>query len=95
VIDANMPDWILPHDQGYHTLAVKEGTEMLDSSLMVDVLIRERQADLRAIALRHALAAEHRGRRSFRERLGLSLIQAGRALLRHRPAYAPARRRLA
>jgi len=34
-------------------------------------------------------------RHSLRERVGMALIQAGRALLRHGRGYAPARRRLA
>ena len=72
---------------------------MIESSVMVDVLIREREAELRALALRRAAyrgSDSARGRRhSLRERLGFFLIQAGRALLRHGSAYAPASRRLA
>ena len=70
--------------------------QMIDGSLMVDVLIREREAELRALALRRAAlrAASSDGerRRSLRERLGYLLIQAGRALLRQGPAYAAPRR---
>ena len=72
---------------------------MIESSLMVDVLIREREAELRALALRRAAyrgSESARDRRhSLRERVGFSLIQAGRALLRHGSGYAPASRRLA
>lgn len=70
---------------------------MIESSVMVDVLIREREAELRQLALRRAAlrAATPEPRRSLRERLGYILIQAGRALLRHDPAYAAAHRRLA
>ena len=68
--------------------------------MLIDVLIREREAALRALALTRAAArgaADPEGDRrpSLRERLGLSLIHAGRALLRHGPAYATARRRAA
>jgi hypothetical protein len=73
--------------------------KMIESSVMVDVLIREREAELRALALRRAayrsLDSARDRRHSLRERLGFSLIQAGRALLRHGSAYAPASRRLA
>ena len=72
---------------------------MIESSLMVDVLIREREAELRALALRRAAYrdsdSERDRRRSLRERLGFSLIQAGRALVRHGRTYTPAPRRLA
>ena len=72
---------------------------MMDSSVMVDVLIREREAELRALALRRAAfrAAYSEGdrRHSLRERLGFSMIRAGRALLRHGRSYATAPRRLA
>ncbi len=70
---------------------------MIESSVMVDVLIREREAELRQLALRRAAmrGATPEPRHSLRERLGYTLIQAGRALLRHGPAYATARRRLA
>ena len=67
--------------------------------LLVDVIIRDREQEARKAAAFSALvrsarrAREHR--HSLRARLGLSLIQAGRALLRHGPAYAAARRRLA
>jgi hypothetical protein len=73
--------------------------KMIESSVMVDVLIREREAELRALALRRAAYrssdSERDRRHSLRERLGFSLIQAGRALLRHGSAYASAPRRLA
>ena len=72
---------------------------MIESSVMVDVLIREREAELRALALRRAayrsIDSARDRRHSLRERLGFALIQAGRALLRHGSAYAPASRRLA
>lgn len=72
---------------------------MMVSSLMIDVLIREREAELRALALRRAwfrgAYPERERRRSLRERLGFSLIKAGRALLRHGRTYATAPRRLA
>jgi hypothetical protein len=70
---------------------------MIESSVMVDVLIRERESELRALALRRAAmrgaVAGAQSRHSLRERLGFTLIQAGRALLRHGPAYATASRR--
>jgi hypothetical protein len=71
--------------------------KMIESSLMVDVLIREREAELRTLALRRAAlhGMDTDRRHSLRERLGFVLIQAGRALLRHGPGYTPARRRLA
>jgi hypothetical protein len=73
--------------------------KVIESSLMIDVLIREREAELRALALRRgwfrSAYPERERRRSLRERLGLSLIQAGRALLRQGPGYAAASRRLA
>ena len=68
------------------------------NDLLVSVLMRERERDAaRAAALSALLrdATPSRDRRhSLRERLGISLIQAGRALLRHGPAYS-ARRGLA
>jgi hypothetical protein len=74
-------------------------TKMLDSVVLVDALIRERQAELRQLAARHAWfrnsSPERERRHSLRERFGFALIQIGRALLRHRPAYAVARRHLA
>jgi hypothetical protein len=72
---------------------------MMESSVLIDVLIREREAALRALVLSRAAArgADPEGDRrpSLRQRLGLSLIHAGRALLRHGPAYSAARRRVA
>jgi hypothetical protein len=73
---------------------------MLGSSdLMVEVLIREREAQARRVAALRTLlreaGPERERRRSLRQRLGFSLIQAGRALMRHGPAYGAARRRLA
>ncbi len=69
------------------------------NDLLVDVLMREREGDARRAAVYSALLRGARPkrerRRSLRERLGFSLIQAGRALLRHGPAYATAPRRLA
>ena len=68
------------------------------NDLLVSVLMRERERDAaRAAALSALLrdASPSRDRRhSLRARLGISLIQAGRALLRHGPAYS-ARRGLA
>jgi hypothetical protein len=69
------------------------------NDLLVTVLIRDREHEAAKAAAVSALlrAAYPRRERthSLRARLGLSLIQAGRALLRHGPAYATARRRLA
>jgi hypothetical protein len=69
------------------------------NDLLVTVLMQEREREtVRAATvsamLRNAYPEPER-RRSLRERLGFSLIQAGRVLLRHRPAYAAARRRTA
>ncbi|HEY7138962.1 MAG TPA: hypothetical protein VIE44_02605 [Methylomirabilota bacterium] len=70
---------------------------MIDSSMMVHVLMQEREAALRAIALHREALREARSdsprRHSLRERIGFSLIQAGRALLRSGLAYAAASRR--
>jgi hypothetical protein len=89
--------WILPLAGAYHTLCVEEVVKMIESSVMVDVLIRERERELRALALRRAAlhGVDSDRRHSLRERIGMALIQAGRALLRHGPGYSPARRRLA
>jgi len=69
------------------------------NDLLVSVLMRERERETeKAAALNRSLRAaypERDRRHSLRERLGFSLIWAGRALLRHAPAYAAARRRLA
>jgi hypothetical protein len=78
----------------------KEGMTMSYSDdLLVSVLIQDREREARKAAAYSALlraAYPTRDRRhSLRARLGLSLIQAGRALLRHGPAYTAARRRLA
>jgi hypothetical protein len=66
--------------------------------LLVNVLMRERERETEKAAALNVLlrdAYPKRDRRhSLRERLGFSLIQAGRALLRHGPGYAAARRRL-
>jgi hypothetical protein len=69
------------------------------NDLLVSVLMRERERETVSAAmvsamLRNADPAAER-RRSLREWLGLSLILAGRALLRHRTAYAVPRRRAA
>jgi hypothetical protein len=69
------------------------------NDLLVTVLIRDREREAAKAAalstlLRNAYPRRERPH-SFRARIGLSLIQAGRALLRHGPAYATARRRLA
>ena len=70
---------------------------MIESSVLVDVLIQERERELRSLALRRAAlhGVEPPRRHSLRERAGMALIQAGRALLRQGRGYAPARRRLA
>ena len=69
------------------------------NDLLVTVLIRERErateSHARLSRLLSAAFPERERRRSLRERLGFSLIQAGRALLRHGPAYTVARRRAA
>ena len=67
------------------------------NDLLVTVLMRERERETEKAAafsalLRDAYPERYR-RHSLRKRLGFSLIQAGRALLRHGPAYAVARRR--
>jgi hypothetical protein len=66
------------------------------NDLLVTVLMRERERETVSAAMVSALLRnaypECERRHSLRERLGFSLIQAGRALLRHRPAYAVARR---
>lgn len=73
---------------------------MLSSNdLLVSVLMLEREREAaRAAAVSGLLRGaypERERRHSLRERLGFSLIQAGRALLRHGPAYAAARRGVA
>ena len=69
------------------------------NDLLVEVLMREREGEARKAAmygaLRRGANPKRDRRRSLRERLGFSLIQAGRALLRHGPAYASVPRRLA
>jgi hypothetical protein len=74
-------------------------TMFRSSDLLVEVLMREREGEARKAAvygaLRRAANPRRDRRRSLRERLGFSLIQAGRALLRQGPAYASAPRRLA
>jgi hypothetical protein len=72
---------------------------MLDThDMLTAVLMRERERETeRAAALGALLRQAYRERdrrHSLRERLGFSLIQAGRALLRQGPAYS-ARRGLA
>ena len=65
--------------------------------LLVDVLVRERQREREKAAALHALLRraypDRERRHSLRARLGFSLIQAGRTLLRRGPAYATASRR--
>jgi hypothetical protein len=67
--------------------------------LLTSILIRERERETaRAAALGALLRQaypERDHRHSLRKRLGFSLIQAGRALLRHGPAYSATRRGLA
>jgi hypothetical protein len=69
------------------------------NDLLVTVMIRDREREAAKAAALSTLMRDAYPRRerphSFRARIGLSLIQAGRALLRHRPAYATAGRRLA
>ena len=69
------------------------------SDLLVNVLVRERERETAMAAALGALMRdaypERERRHSLRARLGFSLIQAGRALLRHGPAYSAARRGLA
>jgi hypothetical protein len=69
------------------------------SDLLLEVLMREREGEARKAAvygaLRRGTSPTRARRRSLRERLGFSLIQAGRALLRHGSGYASAPRRLA
>jgi hypothetical protein len=69
------------------------------NELLVTVLMREREREAanaaRLSALLRSAYPERDRRRSLRERLGFSLIQAGRALLRHGPGYWAARRRAA
>ena len=69
------------------------------NDLLVTALMSERERETESHArLSRLLAAaypERARRRSLRERLGFSLIQVGRALLRHGPAYTVARRRAA
>ena len=72
---------------------------MLDThDLLTAVLMRERERETERAAALGALlrqaSRERDHRHSLRERLGFSLIQAGRALLRQGPAYS-ARRGLA
>jgi hypothetical protein len=74
-------------------------TMLGSNDLLLTVLMREREREaanaVRLSALLRSAYPERNRRRSLRERLGVSLIQAGRALLRHGPAYAVARRRAA
>jgi hypothetical protein len=69
------------------------------NDLLVAALMGERERETeraaRLSALLRSASPTPERRHSLRERLGFSLIQAGRALLRHGPAYSTARRRLA
>ncbi len=69
------------------------------NDMLVTVLIRERERTAenhaRLSRLLAAASPERERRHSLRERLGFSLIQAGRAVLRHGPAYTVAARRRA
>ncbi|HEY7601377.1 MAG TPA: hypothetical protein VIB60_02620 [Methylomirabilota bacterium] len=69
------------------------------NELLVTVLMRERERaterHARLSALLRGASPERERRHSLRERLGFSLIQVGRALLRHGPAYAVVARRRA
>jgi hypothetical protein len=71
---------------------------MIETGMMVDVLIQQRELELRDLALRRAARAaypERERRHSLREWLGHSLIQVGRALLRRQSVLATATRRAA
>jgi hypothetical protein len=74
-------------------------TMFRSNDLLVEVLMRDREREARKAAvygaLRRGANPQRDRRRSLRERLGFSLIQAGRALLRHGPAHASVTRRLA
>lgn len=69
------------------------------SDLLVEVLMREREREQQRAAavgaLLRAARPERPRRHTLRERLGFSLIQAGRALLRQGPGYQAARSRAA
>jgi hypothetical protein len=69
------------------------------NDLLATVLIRDREYEAAKAAALNRLLRDAYPRRerphSLRARLGLSLILAGRALLRHGSAYTTARRRLA
>lgn len=69
------------------------------NDLLVSVLVREREREIEMAAALGALMRdaypERERHHSLRERLGFSLIQVGRALLRHGPACSAARRGLA
>lgn len=67
-----------------------------DCDLFVAAMIEEREQWARRLAREHALLDGARPHRhTLRERAGMWLIHAGRALLRQTPAYRAARRRLA
>lgn len=67
------------------------------SDLFIDTLIRDRERWVVRFSREAMLLRASRPARptSLRQRVGLGLIQAGRALLRHEPAYAAPGRRLA
>jgi hypothetical protein len=69
-----------------------EGNDLLLETLVRDRERRAQEAATLYAMLRDARPARER-RHCLRERLGLSLIQAGRALLRQGPEYANAPRR--
>jgi len=61
-----------------------------------EILVRDRQAQLRELAARCALRRALRGpRRPLRVRVGLALIRGGRWLARREPAWTVERRPLA
>jgi len=71
---------------------------MIETGMMVDVLMQQREMELREMALRRAARAaypERERRHSLRELLGHSMMQAGRALLRRHSVLATVSRRVA
>jgi hypothetical protein len=69
------------------------------NALLVATLVKDRERAAARAAWIGALLREanpvHDRRHSLRQRIGFSLIQAGRALLRHGPAYSTTRRGVA
>lgn len=67
------------------------------NDLFVETVVRERERQVARMSREAALLRDSRPPRAhgLRERLGLGLIQAGRALLRREPEYAASRHRVA